>query len=101
MPWLVVGSIGLAALLGAAFVFSTESLALATVLVSWAVISLTLIGLGSLVARALGPRPLTLELLAIFFWLGWCACVAFLQVWHAVVPVNEWAGIALLVLGAA
>lgn len=63
---------------------------------TWALLIPLFCGAGAVFARrfALSLRPL--EGLLACFWIGWCATLAYLQVWHFFFPINGWAWLPLL-----
>lgn len=59
------------------------------ILATWLVAGVVLAGLGLLAIRALRLHgPLDVEVGPPAFWLGFCLCLMFLQIWHLVLPVG-------------
>jgi hypothetical protein len=61
------------------------------ILAAWAGLCLVLVGLGSLVRRALHSPAEDADGLILSFWLGWASLLLALQVWHLFFPVGGWA----------
>lgn len=59
------------------------------VLLTWLVLAWTLGGIGLLLLRAFRVLP-TVERLVSSVWVGYCAVLLLLQLWHLVLPVNVW-----------
>jgi hypothetical protein len=70
------------------------------VLGAWCAVGLVLIGWGALVRWALGARAESADDWLTSFWIGWCALVLALQVWHLAMPVGQPARIACAAIGA-
>lgn len=57
--------------------------------------------MGLLLRRLFRPGPLDLFGVSVSFWTGWAAIVAFLQIWHLMLPVNQPALALVLILSSA
>lgn len=59
---------------------------------AWIFMGVLFFGMGLLLSNMVGrPRGLCAGLLVLAPWLGWAAALAVLQVWHLVLPVDQWA----------
>src|SRR5687767_1689882 len=74
-------------------------LAMAQVLLGWAIAFVAIAGWGHLVHRLCGPFTLNLELWLEHFWLGLVAVIAFLQIWNVFLPVDWIAGMVVAIVG--
>lgn len=75
--------------------------ALSTILATWLLATVALIGIGLLAVRLGGRAAYRAEHVVLLFWVGWCGTIAFLQVWHLFLPVNLAATLFIGLLGAA
>jgi hypothetical protein len=73
--------------------------AMAAIIATWVVLWLAFTGIGLLVPLPGRPRPLRADDWFLTFWIGWAATLAFLQVWHLVLPVDWRAAAAVGALG--
>ena len=69
-------------------------------LAAWAVAALVLVGWGALGRRLLGARAASADDWLVSFWVGWCAVVLALQVWHLALPMGRAATAACVLIGA-
>jgi len=69
------------------------------VLATWAVVAVTLLGIGLLDRRVFGPPVHEARDLWSVFWTGWALLLGLLQVWHLFLPVDDRARVAFVALG--
>lgn len=76
------------------------AMAMAAVILTWAIIGAAFVGLGLLVRRLWGLHgPLDASATLFSFWVGFAIVILFLQVWNFVLPVNLTAEVIVLAVG--
>jgi hypothetical protein len=74
--------------------------AVAAVASTWAILWITLTGLGFLFQRACGARARSADDILLAFWTGLSACILGLQLWHLFLPINSWSLAIMVAIGA-
>jgi len=75
------------------------SVAVLNVVCAWAVLAFLLTGVGLLIRRMIWGLARVQVNHLVTPWLGWAATVAFLQIWHLILPVTSVSAVLFLIVG--